>query len=141
MKKIRETHTWYACEICGQYHDTEDEAVECEAKQPTKIEANSSWSKEKEWQIGDFVAIHIHDTGWRLAEIQGTQQQGHKIVPVFRFMDGTRHVMDHWDYEAVVLQPDMQKQLLKWADKIRARQRAARREAKKKETKPLSLPR
>lgn len=127
MKRITETYTWYACEVCGTRHDTEEEAVECEAKLPSKMGANSSWEGGKEWQIGDFVAIYIHDRGWRLAEIETSKIQGHDIVPVFRFMDHTIKVMDHWDHEAVLLQPEMEKELLKWADKVRAKRRAARR--------------
>ena len=130
MKKLVETHTWYVCEVCGDYHDTEVEARECEAQAARKVKMGG----KDDWEIGEFVALYVHDTGWKLARITGTQQKGHILDPEFTFMDGTRRPLHGWMDEEMI-RTDIEKELLKWADQVRAIP------PKKKETKPPKLPR
>lgn len=133
MKKHVETRTWYVCEICGNFLHTEDEARACEAKPVEKMKLNAPWREDgSDWEIGDFAAIHVHDSGWELVEIIGAKQDGHTLRPIVMNMEGRRRDIDTWMDEEII-RANIEKQLLVWADKVRARQRAARRAAIKKE--------
>jgi len=86
-KKTYKRTVW-ECEVCGDTHETEKQALKCESSPGEKYHIRiSGCDYGYEWEVGDILLVTIHDYTPKLAKIVSTETKYHTIYPVIRILD------------------------------------------------------
>lgn len=122
--------SYFICGVCGDWKDTEREALKCQRQKPQKIRLmrvlEGKRVEVRDWRVGDMVILDEHDADSSLALIMGCYAMKHDIVPIYRDLihePKIRH--DSWNHRVLVLDDKVKTRILDWAEIIKATQEAA----------------
>jgi len=120
VKKDTRQMTSYMCEVCHNFYQKKQSAIDCEKQTPQKVAFEIEEGTTTDWRVGDVIITHHHDDReeWRIGIIVEERTIEHKIIPVFEFLTRKeREQFDRWKHEDVVILNDaMKHKVREWSN-------------------------